>query len=149
MWPTLYYNHYVLSFTPCVIIWYFFHWCHIDIYTQDDIYTECQESFYYRTRSLSWNYLLYGIILQPAQCLHSTGKNTAPCGKPYQHGFTLITESISSDFNYKIWDKITYPFQILYGYTIEILNGLVISSHPLLGMWLFMHAVIIVKWCEH
>ena len=44
-----------------------------------------------------------------------------------------------------MWDEITYPFQILNGYTIEILNELVISSHPLLGMWLFMHAVIIVK----
>ena len=60
-----------------------------------------------------------------------------PCttsGSFYYHGLTLIPAWISNYIHYNVWDEITYPFLNFNGCTLKLRNGLVISSHTLLGM---------------
>ena len=44
-----------------------------------------------------------------------------------------------------MWDEINYPFPNFNGYTVEVWEWWVISSHTLLGMWLLIHAGIKVE----
>ena len=68
--------------------------------------------------------------------------------KSFDAGLTEISSWISSYIHYKVWDEIFYPFPNFNSAAVSLFgNGLVISSHTLLGMWLLIHAGIEVNLC--
>ena len=69
-------------------------------------------------------------------------------GPFYYNGLTLVPTWISNYINYKMRDEITWPFtQTSTVQPLKLGNAYVISSHTLLGMWLFIHDGIKVNLC--
>ena len=68
-------------------------------------------------------------------------------GPVHEHVLTLIQVWMIGYIHYKVWDEITYQFPNFNGQPLKFGNGLVISSHTFLGMWLLIHAGIKVTPC--
>ena len=71
--------------------------------------------------------------LLPRRCLSFDS-----CGPFNLPGLTSIPAWIGNYTHHKVWDEITYPFPNFNNAPLKFGNGYVISSHTLLGDYLFM-----------
>ena len=61
----------------------------------------------------------------------------------------LISAWTINYINYKVWDEITYPFQNINGYTVEVLEWIShFIVHSSQGMWLHVYAGNTVNLCK-